>query len=100
MAKKKQTEIPGTERVHDTEISAAAEDLHEVRARRMKLTEEETAAADRLIRLLHERKIAAYVDEELNIRIALKPGKERVSITRFKGESGGDEGAAEAEAAE
>jgi hypothetical protein len=94
--KKKQTEIPGTERQRDDEIALAAEDLRDVRARRMALSEEETAAADRLIDLLRKKKRDVYVDEEGGYRVALKPGRTRVSVTTLRD----DDDSEDAEAAE
>jgi len=80
---KKQTQIPGTERVVDAELSAAAEHLQSVRAERMELSEQETAAANALIAHMIERKLDSYVDEDLGIRVALVRGEDRVSVRKI-----------------
>ncbi|MEM9194319.1 MAG: hypothetical protein AAGF12_34400 [Myxococcota bacterium] len=81
---RKQTEVPGTERQIDTEISDAAERLHKVRTARMKLTDKETAAAEDLIEVLERKGVEEYVDEDLELKVTLRKGKDRVSVTKLK----------------
>lgn len=92
MPKRRQTEIPGTERPRDDELSDAADALHKVRKSRMKLTQKETEAADKLLDLMRSKKLTEYVDEDLELRVTIKEGKTRVSVTGLKDD--------EAEAAE
>lgn len=92
---RKQTEIPGTERQYDEEVSDAASALHKIRTQRMKLTAKESEAAEKLLELLRARKLDSYVDDDNELRVTLRPGKDRVSVTKIK-----DEDEEQAEAAE
>lgn len=95
--KKKQTEIPGTERVVDEAVSDAAEALHLVRNQRMKLSEQESEAAETLLTVMREKGLESYVDEDLELRVIIKHGADKVSVTKIKPSSTGE---SEAEAAE
>lgn len=90
---RKQTEIPGTEQAYDEELSDAASALHKIRTARMKLTAKESEAAEKLLDLMREKKVESYVDDDNELRVRLKPGKDRVSVTKIKEE---DEEQAEA----
>lgn len=92
---RKQSEIPGTERQRDEQLAAAADDLHDVRKRRMKLTEKEAAAAERLIEMMQEKDVDEYIDEELELRVRLKLGKNRVSVTQWNPEETASAGESE-----
>lgn len=87
---RKQTNIPGTEHKLDPELSKAAEDLHEVRSERMSLTKQEADLAERLIGIMERKGVEVYADPELEIRVTLKPGKSKVSVTAFHPESAED----------
>lgn len=85
--KRKQTEIPGTERQVDEELDAAAEALRSVRAERMELQVEESAAALKLRDLLKDRKLDQYVYEDAEgakRRASLVPGEDRVSVRKIR----------------
>jgi hypothetical protein len=56
-------QIPGTEGKKIKAIEDAAEELRDVRGRRMKLTEEEAKLADKLKKLLEKHGIRTYVYE-------------------------------------
>ncbi len=87
MARKKtQAEIPGTERAVDEDVSDAAEALHRIRTERMDLTQKESVAAGELIAVMREKGLETYVDEDLEIKVTLRQGRDKVSVTRLKTE--------------
>lgn len=80
---KKQTEIEGTERFHDDEISAACEDLKDLRTKRTEIKAAHDAAVERLIEMLTERGLEEYVDPELQVKVTVSE-KTRLSLREFK----------------
>jgi hypothetical protein len=84
MARKpRQTEVPGTERPKDEELSAACADLKDLRTKRTKLKEKLDASAERLEEMMIEKGIEVYVDAELELKVTLSDLK-KLSLTEFK----------------
>lgn len=82
--KKKQTEIPGTERVVDEAVSDAAERLHSIRVKRIKLQADESEAEAELLTAMQERKMEKYIDEDLELVATVKHGEVKVSVTKLR----------------
>ena len=92
----KQTRIPGTEATVDKEVSDAAQNLYEVRAERMELSEKEKEAEVLLVDVLKRKKLSIYTDSDLELRVILKPakpGSDKVEVKRIETatEQGDDE---------
>ncbi len=73
MTRKKQAEIPGTERESDPELDAAAADVYEICAERLESQEREKAARTKLLDLMKAKHIVVYVYED---------GEDRFDVTR------------------
>jgi hypothetical protein len=73
MARKKQTEVPGTERESDPEIDAAAADVYELTAERLDIQEREKGARAKLLDLMTKKNLEIYVYED---------GEERYDVRR------------------
>lgn len=94
-----QTEMPGMERPKIVDIEKAAEYYREVRDRRMKLTEDETAAKVHLMEVIksHADELGKAEDGSISYRfdetlVTLKPGKENVKVKSiYAGEDGSDD---------
>ena len=71
MAKKKQMEIPGTERPRIQEIEDAAEAYREKRDKRAELSKEETSARQGLQAVLEKHGLDVYVDPDETFRVRL-----------------------------
>ncbi len=80
---KKQTEIDGTERPHDEEISAAIEDLKGLRTQRTDIKAKLDAASGRLQELMIAKGITEYIDAELQAKVTLND-KTLLSLVDFK----------------
>lgn len=88
MAKEVQQEIPGTERPKIKEIEIAADAYTDVRDRRMKLTEKEVAAREKLIAVVLEHKNKLVPNEKGehiyrfgdDMAVVLKSGKTKVKV--------------------
>lgn len=80
---KKQTEIEGTERFHDDEISAAIEDLKDLRKKRTQIKADHDAAVERLKGMLVERGLEEYIDPELEAKVSVSD-KTTLSLREFK----------------
>ena len=80
---RRQREIPGTERKRDKALSDAAEHLYTLRDKRMRMQENESDAAERLLNIMKKKNIEVYVDQDLELRVDLK-ALERVKVSRFK----------------
>lgn len=95
MARKKaQTEIPGTERPKDEELSAAAQDLADAGGTLSEAHKRRDETADRLIELMRKKGVTTYVDEDAKIRVDLRTGADKVRVTRLeKTEAAVDEAA-------
>jgi hypothetical protein len=81
---KKQTEIPGTQRKRDKQISAAAKQLYDLRADRTDAQRRATEASENLVAAMRKKGVSVYVDEELAIRCLLKEGDAKVSVQKIK----------------
>ncbi len=82
--KKRQTEIPGTERQVDEELSDAAERLHSIRTDRMELQTKEAGAQAELLELMRQRKMESYIDEDLELKVTVRHGEDKISVTKLK----------------
>lgn len=80
---KTQTEIEGTERYHDEEISAACEDLKDLRRKRTEIKAAHDAAVERLTEMLTAKGLTEYVDPELEIKVSVAE-KTKLSMREFK----------------
>lgn len=92
MAAKRQQEIPGTERKSNKEVDAAAEALHEVRTKRMKLSKKEGEAVVTLVSVMRKHNVEIYRDDSVTppLLVRLKPGKDTVQVTEV-GDGEGNE---------
>ena len=79
---KKQTEIDGTERPHDEEISAAIEDLKDLRTQRTDVKGKLDAASERLQELMVAKGLTEYIDAELRVKVTLSD-KTQLSLVDF-----------------
>ena len=80
----KQLEVPGTERVQDPEIRAAAEELAEAGEALTEAHKSREDAAVALIAIMQKKKLKTYVDETLKLRVDLVAGAERVKLKRLE----------------
>jgi len=80
---KTQTEIEGTERFHDEEISSAVEDLKDLRRQRTEIKAKHDAAVERLTEMLTARGLSEYVDPDLEAKVTVAE-KTRLSLREFK----------------
>jgi hypothetical protein len=80
----KQLEVPGTERVQDPEIRAAAEELAEAGEALTEAHKERETAATALIEIMRKKKLKTYVDEKLKLRVDLVSGAEKVKLKRLE----------------
>lgn len=80
---KAQQEIPGTERLVDMEIEDLAEQLYDVRTRRMELTKQETLAASCLLTAMKDKGQTLYISEELKLRVEVVSASERVKLKKY-----------------
>lgn len=86
---RKQKEIPGTERESDEEIDAAAADVYEFTADRLRIQEQEGLARNKLLDLMKRKNVTdyLYVDGEQRFTVARR-GSERVSVKKAKAATG------------
>ena len=80
----KQLEVPGTERVQDPEIRAAAEELAEAGETLTEAHKAREEAAVALIEIMQAKKLKTYVDEALHLRVDLVSGKSKVKLKRLE----------------
>lgn len=96
MSNKAQQQIPGTERIEDEELTAAAEEYRTFRDERMKLGEKEAEAKNTLIEMMKRKGHTKYVYEDNasgKERKVILSQKDNVSVATVKrAESGGDGG--------
>lgn len=78
----KQTEVPGTEREYDEDISAAVETMKKLRMRRTKLKEQYDGAVDRLKGLMRAKNMKTYFDPELEAKVTITEGT-KLSLIKF-----------------
>lgn len=78
----KQEHLPTMEQPSIPELSDAGMELRKIRRERMKLTESEVAAAEKVMALMHENKVEVYEDKALVplLKLKLNRGKEKVSV--------------------
>jgi inorganic pyrophosphatase/exopolyphosphatase len=70
------------------DIDEAADELKEIRAKRMRLTEEETTASDSLLALMHKHDLKTYEYEGGKVEVA---ALEKVKVRKKKPEANGDD---------
>lgn len=80
----RQTQVPGTERPHLPDISAAAETYQELKVHRMATLEEEVKAKEVVLDLMKEHGLESYVDDELDLEVVLEVGKVNVKVRQRK----------------
>lgn len=84
---KRQTQIPGTERVTIEEIDEAAEELRVLRDERMAVANKERTAHAKLLDTMrkHNQTIYQYEDNEgASRKVTIVEGKIKVSIKKLK----------------
>ena len=90
----RQPKIKGTERETIKEVNDAAESYVTERDKRMKMTEKEVSAKEKLVEVMKKHELSIYKDDEADppLIVTLTPGKDVVKVTRDES----DESAAEA----
>lgn len=89
MAKKKQLEIPGTERPKIKEIDDAADDYADTVERRKALQEQEVLKREMLLLAMHRHELTSYrYDDRI---VILSPLKEKVKVASIHDLDEGEE---------
>ena len=92
--KARQQSLPGMELKRDEQLTRLGEDLYETQMARIDLQKDEQGKREQLLFMMRERKLEVYEDPELELRISLKLGKDKISVKKLSNVS--EEEAAEA----
>lgn len=86
MVKRKQLEVPGTEREIIEEISMAAVQYREKRDARSALSKEEAMARKMLLDVMQKNNRTIYDDVEENVRVKIVIGADKAEVAEILSE--------------
>lgn len=78
-----QTEIPGTERKKDKQLSAAIEDIQELRTKRADAKVKLDSASERLVGMMVKKGLTEYIDPDLKAKVTIAD-KTNLSLVSIK----------------
>ena len=84
--KPEQTAIPGTEKVVHKDVTKCAQELYDVRAERMALSEEEGKLSAKLLDLMKKHAVTKYDDGEITVTVVAVDEKVKVKKKRANDE--------------
>lgn len=84
--KPEQTVIEGTEKVVHRDVTKCAQELYDVRAERMALSEQEGKLAGKLLDLMKKHAVTKYDDGDITVTVVPVDEKVKVKKKRAEGE--------------
>ena len=79
----KQETLPGMARKKDKAIAKLADSLYDIQMERMDLQTQEAEMREKLLAAMRKKKLEVYEDRELELRVTLKLGIDKVSVKRL-----------------